>query len=112
MDLARLEHGAHPMQRPVELTVRDTEHDGCPGIGVHEAEDRSQRRGLAGAVRSQEARDRAGLDPEAQAGNGLRLPEPLAEVLNLDHASRETTTVRSRGPSSSQKKMPCQVPSA
>ena len=87
MDLARLEHGADAMERPVELGIGDAEDGRAAGIGMDEPEHRAERRRLAGAVRAEEARDRARLDPEAEPGDRLRLPEALAEAVDLDHDS-------------------------
>ena len=87
MDLARLEHGADAVERAVELGIGDAEDRGAAGIGMDEPEHRAERRRLAGAVRAEEARDRARLDPEAEPGDRLRLPEALAEPVDLDHDS-------------------------
>ena len=61
-----------------------------PRVGVDEPEDRAQRGRLAGAVRAEEAGDRARLDAEAQPGDRLGLAEALAEVDDLDHESAVT----------------------
>ena len=55
-----------------------------PGVGLLEAEEHAQRRGLAGAVGAEEAGDRAGLDGEAEVGDGPDLAEGLGESADLD----------------------------
>jgi hypothetical protein len=57
---------------------------------MDEPEHRPQRGRLAGAVRAEEAGDRARLDAEAEAGHRLRLAEPLAEPRDLDQRSAVT----------------------
>ena len=90
MDVARLEDRADALGRPVELAVRHAEHRRAPGVRVDEPEQRAQRRRLAGAVRAEEAGDRARLDAEAEIVDRLRLAEALAEALDLDHESAVT----------------------
>src|SRR5688572_33129763 len=88
--LARLQHCAHAVERPVELPVRHAEDGRASRIWVDEAEDGAQRGRLTGAVRAEKAGDRARLDPEAQPRDRLGLAEALAEVDDLDHASAVT----------------------
>ena len=66
MHLARLEHGADAVQRPVELAIGAAEDGRAARVRMDEPEHRAQRRRLAGAVRPEEAGDRARLDAEAE----------------------------------------------
>ncbi len=56
------------------------------GAGPVEAEDHPHGRGLAGAVRAEEAGDPAGLDGEREAVDGGLLAVGLGEALGGDHA--------------------------
>src|SRR4029453_401634 len=112
MEVCRLEHRPNLLRRRLELTV-EPPHDGRPaGARVNEAEDHAQRGCLPRAVWPQKSGDRALANLEAQVVDRKRLPEPLREVLDLDHGSGVTYTFRFRGPSNSQKKRPCQGPGA
>src|SRR6185295_16096800 len=53
--------------------------------GGQEAGDDAHRRGLARAVRTQEAEHLAGLDPEAQVVYGAEPPILFGEALDIDH---------------------------
>jgi hypothetical protein len=57
---------------------------------MDEPEDGAERRRLACAIRAEEARDRARLDPKAEPGDCLGLAEPLAQVDDVDQASAVT----------------------
>jgi hypothetical protein len=53
------------------------ENPGLPEVGPQEADGHRQRRGLARAVRAEQAVERAGWDVEVQARDGDRGVEPL-----------------------------------
>jgi aspartate/methionine/tyrosine aminotransferase len=78
-----------PLERPAAV---DSEVDAVdldpPGGGREHAEDHVDRRGLAGAVWSEEADDLAGLDREAEVAHRLKRTERLAEVLDLQDRRR------------------------
>ncbi len=59
--------------------------DDPAGRGLQQPGNHSHRRRLAGAVRTEEAVDLAGLDAEADAIDGLELAVGLDEVLYRDH---------------------------
>jgi hypothetical protein len=54
---------------------------------MDEAEQNAERRRLAGAVRSEETGDAAAGHDKGQAVDGRRLPVPLVEVDDLNHAA-------------------------
>ncbi len=87
MHLARLEHCADAVERPVELAVGNAEDGRAARVRVHESEHGAERRRLAGPVRPEEAGDRPRLDAEAESRHGLGLAEALAEPFDLDHDS-------------------------
>ena len=78
----------------------DAEHPQPAGGGTHEPEQAPDRRGLARAVRSEEAEHAAFGHLEVEAGDGDRRAATeaavlLAEPLHLDHVHRRTISRRS-----------------
>ncbi|HEY6508301.1 MAG TPA: hypothetical protein VIY56_09830 [Vicinamibacterales bacterium] len=63
-------------------------HDGGALGGRHVAGEHAHGRGLAGAVRAEEAEDFAAFDREADVADGGKGAVPLGEVLDLDHVGR------------------------
>src|SRR5690606_18159492 len=57
-------------------------------VGAQEAEQDADRRGLAGAVRSEEPGDLARADGEVEPVERLHVPERLAQVVHLDGGGR------------------------
>src|SRR5690349_2129060 len=66
---------------------RLAEHLGVALVGRDEGQQHLDRRGLAGAVRSEEAEDLSGIDGERQVIDGKRLAKRLAEPAGVDDAS-------------------------
>ena len=86
IEAALLRHVAEtqPLSQSDRLSV--PEH--LAGVELDEAEDRTHRRRLAGAVRPEEAEHPPPLDRERAAVERLHLPEPLADVDDLEHGIR------------------------
>jgi hypothetical protein len=61
-----------------------TQDRDASGLRLEQAKHQSNRRGLAGAVGSQEPVDRARGDPEIEMIEQERFPGPVGEVLCLD----------------------------
>src|SRR5690606_13161410 len=80
--------------RPGE--VHAAEPDGARR-GPLEAGDQVERRGLAGAVGTDEPEDLAGSDREAEVADGLQAPEALAEALDLQQGPGAGATGPRRG---------------
>src|SRR5205814_549449 len=91
MEVARLEYGADHPQRALEVAIAAPEDERLPRGGLGESEQQSQRRRLAGAVRTQEAGHRALAKRERQRVDRGHRPEALGEGRHLDdvrsHAS-------------------------
>ena len=79
-----LEHRADLRARLLELLVAQAAERRGAGGRAHEAQQRAQRRALAGAVGPEKARHAAGLDVEAQVVDGEDGAEALGEVAYLD----------------------------
>src|SRR5690606_24826757 len=92
------------VQRLLELDVALAVEGRAARGGLHEAHEGAQRRGLACAVRAEEARNDARLDPEAQVVDGGRAAETFGEGLDLadgsGHASTLARGIGSRPPPS------------
>ena len=73
----------------LDRLVEDVEagDDGLAFGGRHVAGQNPHRRGLAGAVRAEEAEDLPALDAEADVVDRRKSSVPLREVLDLDHKS-------------------------
>src|SRR5690606_27634868 len=76
--------------------VHAAEPDGARR-GPLEAGDQVERRGLAGAVGTDEPEDLAGSDREAEVADGLQAPEALAEALDLQQGPGAGATGPRRG---------------
>ena len=63
----------------------EPEDGGRPRGGTDLVEQRSDRRGLAGTVRSQEAVDLALLDVQIETGDGVLVAESAPQVASVDH---------------------------
>ena len=74
MEVGRLEHRADPKRRPLELRVGLAEDERVAARRLREPEQHAQRRRLAGAVRAEEAGDRARLERERQIVDGETTP--------------------------------------
>ena len=66
MEVGGLEHGAEPVGRPLELGVAAGRRPARARWSAREAEQHAQRGRLAGAVRAEEAGDRACLEREGE----------------------------------------------
>ena len=77
-----------------------------PAVGADQPEQHPQGRGLAGAVRAEEAGDPARLDREVEVVDGGEGAEPLGEAADLDPrpAVSVRLSVRHRGLSSSSRR--------
>jgi hypothetical protein len=69
---------------PLELLVPAAGERRGAGRRAHEAEQRAQRRALAGAVGAEEAGHAPGLDVEGQVVDGVDAAKALGEATNLD----------------------------
>ena len=86
MEIGGFEHRADPQRRPLKLRVRHAEDERASARRLREAEQHAQRRRLPGAVRPEEARDRARFERERQVVDGEDLAEALRQGLaNDDH---------------------------
>ena len=97
MEVGRLEHGADAVGRPLELGVARVEHERAAAGRHREPEQHAQRRRLAGAVRPEEAGDRARLEREREVADRLDRPELLGERVCEDdgrHADHPTRAPR------------------
>src|SRR5262249_7932151 len=64
-------------------------------MGMEEAEDRSEQRGLAGTVRPDDAGDRAPLDADADAGEDVdSLDVPDVDVVDLEQGRHRLISAR------------------
>ena len=87
-------------QRPAQLVVTLAVDPGRPGVRPVQAEDHPHRGGLAGAVRAEEARHRAGPDVEAEVIHGGRGAVALDQAACLDHEKSSLVVAeRARPPS-------------
>src|SRR5690606_37682412 len=80
------------VRRAVEVAIPLAADRGGAARRGDEPQQHPERRGLARAVRPEEAGHPARLDPEVEAGDGFDRPEPLGhpvedECLSLRHAS-------------------------
>src|SRR5215207_11200242 len=66
MEVARLEHRSDPARRVVELMITPAEDERFASGRLGEPEQQPQRGRLAGAVRAEEACDRAGAERERE----------------------------------------------
>ena len=63
----------------------EARHGGVPGVGSREGGEGADGGGLARAVGPEQAQDRARLDVQVDAVEGLHGTEGLAEVVDVDH---------------------------
>ena len=84
MERGVLEHGADAGGGLLELVVALPVERRRSRRRPHEAEQRAQRRALAGAVGAEEAGHAAGLDVEGEVVDGGDAAEALGEVADLD----------------------------
>ncbi len=80
MEAGCLEHGADGLQRVVELGVAPAADRRVAVRRADEAEEDPQRRGLARAVRAEEAGHLPGLDARGEAGDGRDGAEALGDT--------------------------------
>ena len=92
VEVGRLEHGADAQRRTLELRVGLVEDERAPARRRREAEQHAQRRRLPGAVRAEEAVDRAGLEREREVVDGDDIRRSAWS------ATRPTTTGAMRAP--------------
>jgi hypothetical protein len=81
----RLEQRADGPQRVRQVAVLLAVDCGGAALRPVKAEDQPHGGGLAGAVRPEEAGDRARLDSEGQMVDCQLVPVALGEVVRLDH---------------------------
>ena len=86
MKARRFENGADGAPRGRQLCIRDPADGSGAGGRRRKPEDHSERRGLAGAVRPEEAGDRSRLDGERQAVHCLDVAEDLGQFGRDDAA--------------------------
>ena len=71
-----------------QVAVAPAEDPGLAAVGLGEADEHPHRRGLAGAVGAEEARDGARLAAEGDVGDDRAPAELLGECLGFDHGCR------------------------
>ncbi len=87
MERLGVEQRAHVAQRPAQLAEADAVDGGGARVGHVEAQDHAHRRGLARAVRAEEAGDHARGDAEAETVDGHSLAIALGQSCGDDHGS-------------------------
>ena len=85
VDLARVEQRPDAAQRRWQVPVGTTGDQCAPAGGVVQAQDHAHRRGLAGAVGTEESGDVTGTDGEGEVVDGQRGAVPLGQLLHFDH---------------------------
>src|SRR4051794_17822550 len=98
VEAALLEDRAHRPRRLLQRGVGRAADRGAAGRRAHEAEERAQRRGLAGAVGAQEARHLAGRDAEREVLDGRRRPVALGQPVHLEGRRHRASVASSRPP--------------
>ena len=79
MNIRGLEHGSDPGGRPVELGKGAAEDERLTLGGPCQAEQQAQGRGLAGAVRAEEAGDAPRRDLKGQVADSGEIAEALGQ---------------------------------
>jgi hypothetical protein len=88
VEVRRLEGGADLAQGVRDVVVGDAADGGGARGRADQAQQHSQRGGLAGPVRTEEAGDAPGLDREVELLHRREVTEPLGEVAYLDAGTR------------------------
>ena len=94
MRRACVEERADLAERRAQIAVAPAADHDLAGVGRVEPEDQAHRRRLPGAVRPDEPRDAARLDPERQVVDGDGAPVSLRETVRFDrcaHAEHGTS---------------------
>jgi hypothetical protein len=91
VELRALEHGAHLLDRVVELAVEAPVDGRRAGRRQGQPEENAQRGRLPRAVGPEEAEDVAGARREREPVDRHVRAEALREVADLEHASHHTS---------------------